>query len=301
MKKYITFVIILLIVFSLSACGKVSIKENINENNTTSSSTTDIPNDTTEPEATFSELTVVDNEACTVKITGIDPDDMWGYTLIALFENKSDDTTYMFSVESASINGVVCDPFFASEVAAGKKSNEKIHFSTDKLEAAGIGRFTDIELTLRVHDSNDWLAEDVAKETVHIYPYGEDKAIPFVRELQPEDNIIIDNDSVTVIVTGYENDAIWGYTTNLFLLNKTDKNVMFSVDEVSVNGFMADPFYATSVPAGKCAFSSMSWSDTTLEENGITIVEEIEFVMRAYDADAWLNDDFAKEIITLTP
>ena len=88
---------------------------------------------------------------------------------------------------------------------------------------------------------------------------------------------------------------------NLFLLNKTDKTVMFSVDDASVNGFMADPFYATSVSAGKCAFSSMAWSDTTLEENGITEVEEIEVLFRAYDADDFMGEDFANEVITLNP
>jgi len=99
----------------------------------------------------------------------------------------------------------------------------------------------------------------------------------------------------------YEDDEIWGYTVNLFLLNKTDKNVMFSVDEASVNGFMADPFYASSVSAGKCSFSSMAWSDTTLEENDITSVEEIEFKFRAYNEDDWSDDDFANETITLNP
>lgn len=87
----------------------------------------------------------------------------------------------------------------------------------------------------------------------------------------------------------------------LYCLNKTDKTVMFSVDDASVNGFMADPFYATSVSAGKCAFSSMAWSDTTLEENGITEVEEIEVLFRAYDADDFMGEDFANEVITLNP
>lgn len=71
--------------------------------------------------------------------------------------------------------------------------------------------------------------------------------------------------------------------------------------DASVNGFMADPFYATSVSAGKCAFSSMAWSDTTLEENGITEVEEIEVLFRAYDADDFMGEDFANEVITLNP
>ena len=226
---------------------------------------------------------------------------MWGYTLKAQLENKSTEKTYMFSVESASINGVQCDPMFASEVAAGKKANEEINFSTDTIEENGIVEYTDIELTFKVYDSNDWSADPVGKETIHVYPYGEENAVAFVREAQATDNVIIDNDYVTVIVTGYEDDEIWGYTANLFLLNKTDKTVMFSVDDASVNGFMADPFYATSVSAGKCAFSSMAWSDTTLEENGITEVEEIEVLFRAYDADDFMGEDFANEVITLNP
>ena len=126
---------------------------------------------------------------------------------------------------------------------------------------------------------------------------NEDRQLIALREVGVSDK----NDYVTVIVTGYEDDEIWGYTANLFLLNKTDKTVMFSVDDASVNGFMADPFYATSVSAGKCAFSSMAWSDTTLEENGITEVEEIEVLFRAYDADDFMGEDFANEVITLNP
>ena len=45
----------------------------------------------------------------------------------------------------------------------------------------------------------------------------------------------------------------------------------------------------------------MAWSDTTLEENGITEVEEIEVLSRAYDADDFMGEDFANEVITLNP
>lgn len=76
---------------------------------------------------------------------------------------------------------------------------------------------------------------------------------------------------------------------------------MFSTGEISVNGYMADPFYAFEAAAGKCAFSSMSWSDSILEENGITTVEEIAFTLRVYDNDNWLDDDFVNETILLNP
>ena len=304
MKRIATLLLVFTLLLSLVACGGEnanndgSTKANNTTNNadqtTSSQEETTKGEETAENEITFTEMVAIDNEECAIKIIGIEADNMWGFTVKALLENKSADKTYMFSVETAAINGVQCDPFFATEVAAGKKSNEEISFTDDVLEENGITEYTDIELTFRVYDSNDWTADAVAKETIHIYPYGEDKAVNFVREAQDSDNVIIDNDYVSVIVTGYEEDEILGYTVNLFLLNKTDKNVMFSVDEASVNGFMADPFYATSVSAGKCAFSSMSWSDTTFEENSITEVETIEFKFRAYDEDNWFWRRFCK-------
>lgn len=318
MKKLAVFLLAFTLLFSLVACGgAVSENEGDSSGNTnTASSEAGIANssqsdntddaqnnsnDDNNNELTFTEIVAVNNDECAIKITGIDPDNLWGYTLKVELENKSTEKNYMYSIENASINGVRCDPLFASEVAAGKKSNDEINFSDSDLKENGVGAYTDIELTFRVHDSDDWMADAVATETVHIYPYGEDKATVFVREAQANDNVIIDNDYVTVIVTGYEDDPIWGYTVNLFLLNKTDKEVMFCVDEASVNGYMADPIYATKVVGGKCAFSAISWSDTTFEDNNITEVEEIEFKFRAYDNDNWFGDDFANEAITLNP
>lgn len=250
-------------------------------------------------EKEFEEISVVDNDECTIKITGIEPDSMWGYTLNVNLENKSEDKTYMFSVDSASVNGVQSDPFFATEVAAGKKSNNEISFSDESLKENGIEEFTDIELSFRVYDSENWEAKDVAKETVHVYPLGEDKAEVFKRDPESSDVAICDNEKVTATVIGYRNDEIWGYTVDLFLENKTDKPVTFSVEDASVNGYMSDPFWATSVSGGKCAFSSISWGSEELEENGITDVEEIEFVFNSYDEES-MNDYF-KEKITLNP
>ena len=133
------------------------------------------------------------------------------------------------------------------------------------------------------------------------YPYGEDNATRYTREAQESDTVIGDNKYVTAIVTGYEYDDLWGYTANLYLVNKTQSSVMFSAEDVSVNGYMCDPFYATTVSAGNCAFSSMSWYDSSLEECEITEVTEIEFTLRAYDSDNWLDEDFANITVTLNP
>lgn len=302
MKKIVLLMLCLALALSLPACGSPSTPSGGGTSGPQQgnpSQTVQTPGD--DKKLTFEELAVVDNDECMIRITGIDPDNIWGYALKATLENKSAEKTYMFSVTTASINGVECDPLFATEVAPGKKSNNEISFPSSTLEKNGLAHFTDIELSFRVYDSNDWLADNVAEETVHVYPYGEENAEVYVRQSQSGDNIIVDNDYVSVIVTGYEQDAIWGYTVNLFIWNKSEQNIMVSVDNTSVNGYMADPFYAKSVCAGKRAFSSMSWSDSTLEDNSITAIEEIEFTLRIYDNDNWMADDLVNEAVVLHP
>lgn len=261
---------------------------------------TEVPLVVLEP-VPFEEIVVVDNSEVMIKITGLNPKALLGYEVLAYLENKSATKTYMFAVVDASMNGIKVDPFYATEIAPGKKEIGSITFPTSKLEGNGVTEFTNIEILFRAYDSDDWTAEDVAYETVNIYPYGLEKAVPFVRETKATDYIVVDNEYVTMIVTDYEDDPIWGFTANIYLINKTDKEVMFSVSEASVNGFMVDPFYAHSLFPGKASFSSMSWSDSSLEEQGITEIEEIEFTLRVYDANDFMGNDLVNQIVVLNP
>lgn len=315
MKKFVAFLLIGILMVSISACDLSDL-----ETPTISSPTIDIPaidpnqdvannteslapevTDNIAQEITFEEIVVVDNEQCAIKITDIDKDNMWGYTLKVYLENKSADKTFMFSVVSASVNGVDSDPLFAQEVAAGKKSNASISFMDSALEDYNIGEFTDILLNFRVYDSDDWFADDIATTSVHVYPYGEDNATKYVREQQPTDTVLVDNEYASVIVTDYDPDNLWGYTANIYIVNKTDTTIMVSVDDASVNGYMLDPFFATSVIPGACKFSSISWSSSDFEENNITEVENIEFNLRIYNENDWMAEDFANDTIALTP
>lgn len=316
MKRIVAAVTAFLLVFTLAACSPGSTDDTAETTPQGSGAAADasdtVEKDTTAEPATgdasaktgeneFSELVVVDNGKCAIRITRIDPDSIWGYTLKANLENKSDDKTYMISIISASVNGVDFDPFFAAEVAPGKKANDDIGFSSGTLDKYGIDKFTDIEMTFKVYDSDDWMAEPVALETVHVYPLGEDKAVKFERESRQTDTVLFDDGNVSVIVTGYTDDSIWGYTVNLYLVNKTDKTLMYSVDEASVNGYMADPFWSKELQPGKVAFSDISWPDTTFEENNITEVEEIKMTFRVYDSNNWAADKLIEETVILKP
>ena len=304
MRKLLSLLLVLSLLFALVACvSDPNVMPDTTPTQTTPIQTTPVqtpPKNETE-DIVFSGLLAIDNSDCTVNFTGIDANNFLGYTLKVQLENKSGDKNYMFSIVKAAINGVQCDPFFAAEVAAGKKANERIIFNDTELAKNGIDKFTDIEITFRVYDSDDWSADDIAEATVHIYPYGEENATKYVRESKNTDTILVDNEYVTAIVIGYNQDDIWGYTIDLFLVNKTSQTVMFSLDNASINGFMIDPFYASEVGDNKCAFGSITWFNSALEENGIEVVEEIEFRFKAYESENWMVDDYFNEVVTLNP
>ena len=250
--------------------------------------------------SSFQGMTAFENDACSVKITDIDPGNFWGYTLNVQLENKLEDKNLSFYVASASLNGVSCNPYFASEVAAGKKANDSISFSDDELKHI-LGAYTDVEITMRVYDSDDWEADDVAVETFHIYPFGKEKAEPFVRKAQPTDTVLVDNDVFSFVETGYDPEDFWGYAVKLYLVNKTDVPLRFTADDVAVNGFMCDPYWGKTLAPGNCAFADMSWYSSSFEENGITDVEEIEFSLRVYNADDFWADDLYHDTLKITP
>ena len=317
MKKALVLVLLCSLLFSMTACGEngstaelpsvssdaESEQQETYEETEKERSAQEITSDDASTESIpFETVTVADNEACSIIIREIEEDSIWGYTLKTLLENRSADKTYMFSVQSASVNGVEADPLFAREVAAGMKANEEISFTGDKLTENGITQYTDIALSFRVYDNDDWMADPVYEDTIHVYPYGQEKAEKYVREMQPSDIIVAENEYASVAVTGYTEDPVWGYTVNLFLVNKTsDHAIMFSVDDASVNGYMIDPFFATTVNPGNCAFREMSFSDSALEENSITNIDEIAFSLRAYDADQFGAEDYMKESVILHP
>lgn len=174
-RKILSLILTLTLVFALAACNSSAESEITTDPTKTDTQTTD-PSDTTaeqtqpeEAEPKFEELVLVDDENCTVKVTAVDADSIWGYALNVYLENKTD-TELMFTVEDVSVNGFMCDPFWAASVAAEKKANEQIGFSEDDFEKNGIETVEEITFTLRVYDNGDWMADDIVNQTFTVNP-----------------------------------------------------------------------------------------------------------------------------------
>lgn len=300
MKKLIALLLTFALLLVLCACGSDEKNQETKPTNAPDSTTGPAEEEETTKQFDIGEIIVADNADCSVKITGMEIDALWGLALRVQIENRTEDASRVVCVDSAAINGVQCASFFSVDVTAGKKANEDITFATEILDDGGVGDYTDIELTFRVYDPEGY-GDDLVKETVHVYPYGEDKAVCFEREPQSDDLVIVDNDYVKIVVTDTAFDETWGFAVNMFLQSKCDKNVTISTDEVSVNDFMMDPFYTEILYAGKSAFSTISWFGDDLANCEITEVEKAEFLLRMTDHDDWFADELACETIVLNP
>lgn len=299
-KKFISIALALVLLVSVSGCVAMPNLDTPSGGDTKPEPSEQPKPTDAAPQVLFQEAVIVDNENITFTIKEIDDNSFFGYTLKAYLENKTD-LELMFSLNNVSVNGFMCDPFWASSVTAGMKSNEEISFMDTEFEANGITTVTEITFTLRVSDNNDWMADPILEETFTIYPLGQEAVEPYVRVPVEGEVVLVDNEYCTMIVTGYDPDNMFGYTMNVYLENKTDSIMMFSADSVSVNGFMCDPFWAADVAPGKRSNSQITWMDSTLEENGITEIESITLPVRIYNQEDWLQDAYVEETFTVNP
>ena len=116
--------------------------------------------------------------------------------------------------------------------------------------------------------------------------------------------VVVDNENITFTVKSTYYDDTWGeYGLKVYLENKTPDAVMFALEDVSVNGYMCDPFWASEVAGEKKENTNISWYITSLEENDINYKEitDIEFNLVAYteDLETWDYTYHVDDIFTL--
>lgn len=212
---------------------------------------------TTEPLPKFRKTVLVDNESCLFQVVDVDWEDM-GYTLQVRLENRMQENL-MFSLSNVSVNGYMCDPYWAVTANAGKKTEEKITFSQANLERNGIVQVTDIAFTLSVYNADNWTAPRLVEERFSVYPHGAEMAREYPRSAQTGDIVLLDDGLCAMIVTGFDPENVWGYTVNVYLENRTEEDLIFAVTDAAVNGLECDPYWAVTVAAGKKRNTAIHW------------------------------------------
>lgn len=308
MKKIFALLLAVIMLLSLAACG--GSEEQTPTNSTaaptepTAAVTEDFTEAPTQPPVTQTEMdeaVLIDNEQVTFAVTKVENNSHMGMQLQVQCVNKTD-RALLFSWDMVSVCGFMYDPLWAEEVAANKTANSTVYLDTYELEQMGVETVDEISFTLRISDSENWMEAPLVEEALTVYPTGLSADTVQLPERAPTDGqvVISDNEALRFVIEWAEADAS-AYTLQVYMENKTDSNLMFAWDLVSVNGFMIDPFWTEAVAAGRKACSEVIFYQSDLEENKIAAVSDIEFTLRVSDYDNWEADCLLEETYTYTP
>ncbi len=246
-------------------------------------------------------LELVSNEDVTFTVTEFRHNEHLGLEMHVYCENKTD-RNMMFSLDGVSVMGIMYDPFWAEEVAAGKKVNSTIYFDTFELQGLGVTSVDEISFRLTVFDNDEWMDEPFVDEVFTVYPTGmngESVKYPVYQHKNGE-TVIADGELLFIVEKVDDTDTDC-YTLNCYIANRTDKDLLVSWDAVSVNGFMVDPFWAAAVGAGKQMYTPISFYNSDLEAQGIETVSEIEFTLTAYDYESFDGEAIVEQQCTYNP
>ena len=278
----------------LSACSPIPQPENdktpVASQNTAPSKNT-LPQET---EVTLAEQVIFEQSGIRVTALGLDTDGFFGTGIKVRIENDSSQNITV-QTRNCSVNDLMLDPMFSCDVAAGKKANDTILFMDTQLEAARISTIAETEFVLSIFNSDTW--EDIL--TSDIIPL-QTSAADYVQAYDDSGFVAYDNGGIKIVIQkANSEDSFWGADVYVFAQNDTDANITIQARDVSINGYMVDPMFSCNIAAGKKAYSSLTFLESDLTENGITDIKNLELRFTAFNSDTW-DDIFNTDIVSVT-
>lgn len=300
MKKYKAIILSLILALALSACSPAPSSENDRLPVNTQATTPVQSNNTTETtvhlatEVTLEEQVIFDKDGIKVTVKGLSSDDFFGPAVKVLVENGSDQNITV-QTRNCSVNGLMMDPMFSCDVAAGKKANDTIAFMNSQLETAQISTIASIEFYLNIFDSDSW--EDITRSDIITLNTS---AVDHVQTYNDSGFTVYDEGGIKIVVQKLNSeDSFWGSDVYVYAENNTDANITIQARDVSIDGFMVEPMFSCDIAAGKKAYDTITFLQSDLEDNDITDIKELELRFTVFNSDTW-EDILDTDIITVT-
>ncbi len=244
-------------------------------------------------EAQITETVILDEKGVKVTAKSISYGGWFGPELKLLIENNSGkDLT--FSSRDESVNGYMISGSLVAEVANGKKKNDSMFFDEDDLSICGIEGIAEIEFSLHVYDSKSWDTYFDSKPL----KIQTNIADVYQQNYEHSGTTIYDKNGVKIVVIGLDEEGWLGPEMYMYIENNTKKNISIYAEDLSVNGFMIDGYFSSSLPAGKKIIDELTFYSSDLKENEIKEIKEVELSFRVSDADNW-NTLFKTDKLTV--
>ena len=247
---------------------------------------------------TFTAETLLDNEQLRVTAVSVTESDPEGCVVTLEMENRTE-LALVAEINSASVDGCMFNPGLSEPISPKEVITTQVTFPKTDLDGYGITASTQIEINCYVYDE-DTFEEVSINEDFVLYPRGKQVARYQTRKDKDTDVVLMDNEYCKIILTATNPDSFWGYDQSVFVLNKTDKALVFTTQEAFLNEVACDPFWTHTIPAGKCSNTTMYWFENNLKSAGIEQVNEITLLLSVVNLSNW-QDAIATEAVTIKP
>lgn len=228
------------------------------------------------------EVVLLDQDNVKITATGIE-DGFMGTKLKLLIENNSD-KNLTFQVRNASVNGFMVDTMMSADVAAGKKANDGLTFTTSGLKECGIDLVASMEFSFHIFTSEEW-ADYLDSDMITVETSA---AASYTQVYDDSGEVFYDQDGIKIIGKGISSeDSFFGPGLIVYIENNTDGNFTVQVRDTSVNGFMVDANMSEDVISGKKAIAAVTFFNNSLAENGIEDITEVETSFHVFNMDSW--------------
>ena len=250
---------------------------------------------------------LADNELCRVQLVSFEKEET-DVVLRFLVENKSE-RDLIFSAPDVYVNRVV-NSFLEVEVPAGEAAEERVLlFFPERLGITDISEVTEIFIPLEIYDARQvtyeaiwsgrgnmpWLEElSLCDWPCMIYPRGEENAVAFSYERQPDDVVVAENECFTMLLIDEVYEEGGGYTAKLFVENHTEEPLFLEMEEYSLNGFRCEPYSGWEVylQGNTKTYGAINWYGERLEESEGERVEKLDFTIHVRGAGLFSEERY---------
>ena len=237
----------------------------------------------TAEDVVIEEQVLLDQDGIKITAKELSNDSFWGPEVKVLVENTSSKSVTV-QLRDVSVNGIMMEPMFSADVAAGKKVNDSITFMSSEFEEAGITMIQNMEFSFHVFDTESW---DTVFDSDTIYlATNADGMVE--QEVDKEGQLVLEQDGISIVIKEADSeDSFWGADIYVYVENTGDRNITVQARSVSINGFMVEPMFSCDVAAGKQAYDSLTFLESNLTENGIESIDNMEISFHIFDAESW--------------
>ena len=112
---------------------------------------------------------------------------------------------------------------------------------------------------------------------------------------------LVEDENVTFSVGAASSNELAGMELEVTCTNKTQEDLVFSWNDVSVCGLMYNPNWAVTVPAGETLVSQVEIDTYALETMDIHAPDEITFQLHVVSSENWMDAPYVAEYFTIYP